>query len=117
LTRSGAEQVSALSEQAAQIGAGIFKGAVVQRYREAHFRVLGADSQMREQSRQIGICGLIVDDEAGIDGVAADLDRVAVAAWTRRTLIQRHLVPLAQQPCGGQPGNPTADDRDPHPLC
>ena len=60
--------VALLGKQGTDPLAAVFKGSVIDRYGKGHHGRLGRDVQMREQGGQIGIVGLIVNDEAGVDG-------------------------------------------------
>ena len=107
-----ADQIALLGEQPAQIAPGIFQPATVQRYGKAHVGGAGRHAQMVEQGGQVGVGGGVVDDEAGVDRVAADFQCVAVATQPWRSFEQLHLVHPGQQPGRGKPGDAAADHRD-----
>ena len=69
---------------------------------------------MIEKRRQVRIVFRVIDNEPGIDwnGAACrlDLDRIRMAAWAAGALVDRHVVALAQEPGGRQPGNSGPDD-------
>ena len=73
---------------------------------------------MGEQGDEAGVVALVVDDEAGVDGVAltveVDLDRVGVPAWPSVDLVQGDLVAGVQQVGADEARHPTAHDRNFH---
>ena len=97
------DQVEALSEEPAEIGAGIFKTTIIHRHREGHLGRHRRHAEMPEQGGQIGIGLFIVDDETGVDAERAvgglHRDRVGVSARPLIHLVDRHAMALAQQPC------------------
>ena len=55
---------------------------------------------------------LVVDDEAGVHRYAVGDDGVGVSPKAAIGLIERHIVPVRQQPSGGKTRNARADDGD-----
>jgi hypothetical protein len=70
---------------------------------------------MLEQSGQVGIGQLVVDDEAGIDGNLtfrrAHHNGIRMPADPVAAFIDGDLVALAQEPCRRHAGNSGADNR------
>ena len=111
------ENVFRLREQGGQILAGIFIIAMIDRHRKRHFGGRGFHADMVEQSGEIGIGRLVVDDEADIDrdgaAVVDDFFRVGVAAESVVGFVKNDIVIPRQRPGAGQAGYAGADHRDP----
>ena len=92
----------------------------IERDGERHVGCRGRDAEFGEQGGEIGIAGLVVDDEAGVDGDAAavrlDLDGVGMAADALVGFVERDVMALGQQPSGGHAGNAGTDDGDAEPI-
>jgi hypothetical protein len=72
---------------------------------------------VREQGGKVGIGFFVVNDEPCIDrdrstSAAGDPDGAAMPTHAAIALINRDIVPLAQQPSRRQAGNASADDRN-----
>jgi hypothetical protein len=85
---------------------------------ETHLGGLRGNPQFRHQADEVGVGTVVVDDEAGIDGIVPavkpDIDRRCMAACTRFCLEDHDLMAAGQQPRSAQPGDAGADDRDSH---
>ncbi len=81
------QQVGGLRKKAAEPGAGIFNAAIVDRYAERHVALAGRYAKMGEESREVGIGPLVVDNETAIDRRAVPVEGVAVTAETRGSLV------------------------------
>ena len=96
----------------------VLERATVLRDGERHVARLGDDAQRAEQSDQVRVVRLVVDDEAGVDGERAravvDLDRVRVTAQVRAGLEHGHVVEARERPGRAQARDPTSHDGDPH---
>jgi len=112
-----AQQVGRLGEEPGG-RAGVFVGALVERDREGHLAGLRAHAQRREESHQVGIVRLVVDDETAVDCDATlgpgDLQRVGMAARARVRVVEHHLMALGQRPGGPEARRAGADHRDLH---
>jgi hypothetical protein len=112
----GTEQIALLGEQPFGAVAGILEPARVHRDRERHVGGLRLHIQIVQQGGEVGVVGLIEDDEAGVDRHNAfgrlDIDRMGVAAEPVAGFVQGHVVRLGQQPGSGQTGHAGADDSD-----
>ena len=90
----------------------------VARDREAHLRVLGADAELAEETDEVWIGLLVVDDEAGVEpeGPACDreLDGIRVAAGAVVAFEELDVVRLRQRVRRAEAGDSRADHRDPH---
>ena len=94
------QHIGGLSDEAAQIFAGIFEPAAVERDGERHVARPRLDAEVAEQRGEVRIGALVVDDEAAVDADAAPVERVAVAAEPVGGLEQRHVADARQQPRG-----------------
>ena len=65
--------------------------------RKAHFACARFNAEMREQSGEVGIIQLVVDDESGVDSdaraVVIDVDGMAVTARADFLFVNRDLMP------------------------
>ena len=70
---------------------------------------------MVEQSGQIGIGRLVIDDEAGVDGDGPAAQRqlacIGVAAETPLAFVEGHVVIAREKPRAGEPGDAGPDYR------
>ena len=95
----------------------VLQAAACAANRHAHLGVLAGDAEFGQQPGQQRIGVLVVDDEAGVDGMGpavrpADLVRVRVPAQPVVGFVQRHVMAgLGQQVGGGQAAHARADDR------
>ena len=83
--------------------------SVIQRDGEGHVGWLGLDAESLQEFDKVGICFGIVDDEAGVDGnvalVQRNEDRVRMSADPVGFLVDDDVVATAEQPCGGKTGH------------
>ena len=104
-----------MREETADIAAGVFEAAIVQRRGEGHVAVARRHVEVLEQCDQVGIVQRVVDDEAGVDGERAatviDRDRVAVAAQLAAGFEQRDAMRGIEQPGRTQARDTAADHR------
>src|SRR6185437_9599338 len=111
-----AYEVALLSENGGEIAARIFQRAVVQRNAERHLRGFGWHLQVIEQSGEIRVSLLVVNDETGIYRYdltgRACVDRIAVSANTVGTLIYGDFVAAGQQPRCGHARDTCANNRN-----
>ena len=116
----GRQQVALLGEDTPQPKAGILERAVIQRDTERHVGVQAGHAKMRQQRREIGIVGLVVDNKAGIDGrrpvMALNVGGVSVTAQPVVSFEQRHVVLLREQPGRRKACDARADHRHAQPL-
>ena len=113
---SRAQEIGLLRKQTAEVRTRIFDAAGVERNGEGHFGGRGRNAEKRKKRGQIGIAGLVIDDEAGVYGDAAaprfDLDRVGMTADAVIGLEHGDVMGERQKPGGGKSGYARADDGD-----
>ena len=114
----GSQQIAGLGEEPAQSHAAPFETAALAVQSEAHVRGLGCDSQLAQQTREVRVGGVVVDDEAGVDRIVPPrhrhVDGVGVAPDAVLRLEELDPVARMQEVGGHQAGDAAADDRDPH---
>jgi len=111
---TAAEQIARLSEERRQIVARPLQIGMLEADRKRHLRFDAVDAEQREHRDEIGIGALVEDEKAGVDRMRyagqGDIHRIRVSAEIIAGLEHRHLMATRQQPRGGKPGNPGADD-------
>ncbi len=112
------QQVGALGEERFQRASSVLQRAIGDAGGEGHCRGLGPNAELGEQAREQGVGVLVVDHEAGVDryhaGGRGDRDGMAVAADAAIRLEHGDLMPGAEQPGRGKPGDTGADNSNPH---
>lgn len=108
------EQVGWLGEDTSKVGCVLT--AMVQRIGEGHVARFCGHVEVGEQSGEVWIGDLVVDDETGIDpghsGTGGHIDGVGVPTDSRVGLIDDYLIVLVQSPCRAEAGYPTSHDGD-----
>src|SRR5207249_2072298 len=95
----------------------VLEPATPARHGERHLRGLRTDAELAEQATEQRVVPLVVDEEARVQREPVAGERVRVAAGKRRALEDLDLVRLPEHVGRGEPGDPCADDGDPHPSC
>ena len=111
-------QVRALGEDGVGALARVLEVVVSRADAEAHVGGLLADAEAAQQAAEVGVVGLVEDDEAGVHLVAAaldvDRDGVDVAAGVVTGLEDGDVVVAVEQVGGDQARHPGTDDGDLH---
>ena len=109
------QDIARLGEKSGDILAGVFIAAAFERNREGHVRWRRRHAERLEQLGQIGIAGLVIDNEAGVDGdfrvFELRIDGMAVSADAGVRLEHRDPMMAVQQPRAGKAGNACPHDR------
>ncbi len=118
------QQIAALREQAlgglAPVDAAAFpfEAAGIRGHGKTHAAFHGLDAEMGEQSGEVGVIQLVIDDEADIDrnrlSQIIDGDGMAMAAGAEFAIIDGDGISPGERPGGGIAGNPRSDNRYPH---
>ena len=110
------EDVAPLGEKFVQPHAIVFEAARQVLDAEGHFRGLRLDAEFLEEPHQMGVCGMVEDDESCIDGdfVSVFFDRhgIRVSTGPGFALDECDIGVVAELPSRAHAGNARADDAD-----
>ena len=113
-----AQQVSSLTEESTQGAAVVLEAGATVADTEAHLRVTPGDTELAQDSNEVGVGSLIEHDEAGVygrhDSVGDHVDGVRVSAEPGSRLEHLYIVVFRELPSRHQAGDSRADNRDLH---